>query len=349
MKSKTCHIYAGLLSALIWFGAGGAYADGIHDAVRAGDVGKVEAMLSAAPTLVNSRTKGRAAPLHWACMNGDVEMTKALLKHGAAIDPAMDMGFTPLHCAIVGGSAEIVRDLIDAGADVDAATDRGFTCLHMAVKNDLREVARVLMAKGADPGVKAKDNSTPLSWAQDKNLVEMTAILKTPSSSSFTGPRLRPREVEPDVNGGSRLPERVERVSRGNPERRSSVGNSVSRNDVEVRVADGATYRGPMKNGKMHGHGLLVFPDGERYEGEFVDGQKHGTGLTQFPNGEKYQGEWRRNKKNGFGAYVFPDGEKYEGQWQDDQMHGRGVYTYADGRVLDGYWQENRFVTGSRK
>ncbi len=347
MKISSFHIYAGLLSAFVWCGSVAAYADGIHDAVRAGDVQKVEAMLSAAPNMVNSRSKGRATPLHLACLAGRVDMVKALLRHRAAVDPAMEMGFTPLHCAIVFGSIDLTRLLMDAGADVNAATDRGYTCLHMAVKKDAREIARILLARGADPGSRAKDNSTPLSLAKDDNLVEMTAILKTRPQSATTISTVRPKESDP---GAGLVPARTEfseSVSQGDPERR--FAGSPAEQQVEKRLPDGSTYRGEMRNGNLHGYGVLVFRDGERYEGYFVDGQKHGTGLTSFSNGEQYKGEWRQNKKNGFGSYIFPDGEKYEGQWREGQMHGRGVYTYSDGRMLDGYWQENRFVTDSRK
>ena len=51
-------------------------------------------------------------------------------------------------------------------------------------------------------------------------------------------------------------------------------------------------YSGDIKNGTMHGHGVMVLPDGHRYEGEWCAGKRDGQGILTDPNRVEQSGFW---------------------------------------------------------
>jgi hypothetical protein len=100
----------------------------LPDAARDNDTRAVAVML-AAGWPVDVRGQHRATSLHWAAWNGNVEMIRELLRHGAPLDVKGDeYDATPLHWAIYGSLhgwhcrtgdyAGAVDALIAAGADV---------------------------------------------------------------------------------------------------------------------------------------------------------------------------------------------------------------------------------------
>jgi len=55
---------------------------------------------------------------------------------------------------------------------------------------------------------------------------------------------------------------------------------------------DQGFYEGEVKNGKMHGRGVMILTDGHRYEGEWCEGKKHGEGYLIDPKGNKKLRRW---------------------------------------------------------
>lgn len=62
-----------------------------------------------------------------------------------------------------------------------------------------------------------------------------------------------------------------------------------------------STYKGEMRLGRPHGHGVYRFADGDIYEGKWVDGQRHGFGRQWYASGESYIGEWERDRHKAVG------------------------------------------------
>ncbi len=54
--------------------------------------------------------------LHYAVVNGDIELVRYLIKHGANVNKATGEGSTPLYLAKVGGNEAIIKILKNAGA-----------------------------------------------------------------------------------------------------------------------------------------------------------------------------------------------------------------------------------------
>jgi hypothetical protein len=74
---------------------------------------------------------GGDTPLFIAAQDGHVEVVRALLAAGAAVDRAGFWGATPLCVAAARGRVEVVRALLEAGADPLAADDDGRTPLQV--------------------------------------------------------------------------------------------------------------------------------------------------------------------------------------------------------------------------
>ena len=148
------------------------------DAVRKGDVAKIEGMLAEDRTLLTAKTdRGFTAitvaaymaqprvleailahkpsmTVHEAALAGDLRRVRELVEGDPELanDASSTDGFSPLGLAAYLGRGEIVKYLLSKGADLNfAAPGVGFTALTGAVDSDHPEVVRILLKAGADP------------------------------------------------------------------------------------------------------------------------------------------------------------------------------------------------------
>ena len=109
------------------------------------------------PANVRGTTNTRGAtPLIRAANNGDLEVVKLLLEHGADATLYMADRQTPIHAVLAGRAPEpqaleLIRVLHKAGADVNVIAlvnheeeSRGGTALHYAVRKRYKEVIKLL-------------------------------------------------------------------------------------------------------------------------------------------------------------------------------------------------------------
>ena len=68
--------------------------------------------------------------LHWSSKNGDLEMSKLLMRAGAKVDIKCRFGMTPLHLAAKHGFLPVCQLLVENGADINANDDSKMTPLH---------------------------------------------------------------------------------------------------------------------------------------------------------------------------------------------------------------------------
>jgi hypothetical protein len=104
-----------------------------------------------------------------------------------------------------------------------------------------------------------------------------------------------------------------------------------------LKLPDGKIYSGEMRDGLMHGKGLLEMVDGSRYEGEFAEGDFHGRGEFITEQGHSYKGNFVKGVLTGEGE-SHRDEEHYQGEFVNWQYHGQGVLTTPEG-VLRGQFQ----------
>ncbi|KAF0700771.1 Aste57867_8724 [Aphanomyces stellatus] len=108
-----------------------------------------------------------------------------------------------------------------------------------------------------------------------------------------------------------------------------------------IKFADGATYDGEMRDGRITGRGRYVSSTGVIEDGEFVDGMLHGDGSREEPNGHVEEGTFVYGVLDGFGTQRSKYNEVYEGSFDFGSKTGRGVMTFPDNAVLRGFWDDD--------
>lgn len=136
------------------------------EAARAGDAERLQASLEARAN--PEHLDGLYTPLHYASMQGSVDMLRMLVDAGVDVEVKDSEGRTPLLCAAGSGSAEVTRLLLEARAnpDPDTTTDaKFFTPLAQAAANGHVEILQILWNAGADLHKKSHKGCTPLHVA----------------------------------------------------------------------------------------------------------------------------------------------------------------------------------------
>jgi len=135
-------------------------------------------------------TRG-STPLIRAANNGDLEVVKFLLEHGADATIYMADRQTPIHAAIAGRAPEpqvleMIRLLQKAGTDVNVVAliqheeeIRGGSALHYAVRKRQKEVIKLLASLGIDMNAVDQDGLTALDYTQSRGFMPFMA-LQTP-------------------------------------------------------------------------------------------------------------------------------------------------------------------------
>ncbi|MBM3794991.1 MAG: ankyrin repeat domain-containing protein [Acidobacteria bacterium] len=175
------------------------------DAARKGDVARLEALLSADPSLLNARNnlgqgavmlaryhrqpaalkwllaRGPDLTLHEACAAGrERQVREEIRARGSKIiDTHAQDGFTPLSLACFFGQPVIAAFLIDQGANVNLATTNPMRVapLHAAVAARQPEIVRALLTAGADVNQPQQQGWRPLHAAAQNGDLEAARLL----------------------------------------------------------------------------------------------------------------------------------------------------------------------------
>jgi hypothetical protein len=126
----------------------------------------------------------------------------------------------------------------------------------------------------------------------------------------------------------------------------------ASPTETGLRFKSGATYTGPVHDGKPDGRGTWRRPDGSSYDGDFKDGLPSGYGTLKSERGEIYEGGFSNGFASGSGHMSFPQPGKmmsYEGGVVNATPEGAGVLITLDGHLAatfrNGVPIEGRIVT----
>jgi uncharacterized protein len=176
----------------------------LFEAIRAGDRGKVEALLDADPALLGAKDEAGLGAYTAAKYSGKNEIAALLLERGVELDvfaacmagardrateligrdPALIQayshdGWTPLHLACFFGQPSLVEALIAQGADVNARSRNAMqnAPLHAAAGGRNPEAVRVLLEHGADVNARQEGGWTALHAAAQNGDVEMARLL----------------------------------------------------------------------------------------------------------------------------------------------------------------------------
>jgi ankyrin repeat protein len=160
----------------------------LFEAIRAGDVSRVAALVEADPSLA----------IFAASIQGDTVRIEELLAANRSLISAVSTdGWTPLHLAAFFAKKDAVRVLLNNGATVNARStnamentplhaaaagrdaDTAKLLLHAAAQNGDVEMARALIASGADVQARAENNQNALDLALTKGQQTMVDFLET--------------------------------------------------------------------------------------------------------------------------------------------------------------------------
>jgi hypothetical protein len=137
-----------------------------------------------AETVVREKTDGSFTQLRWAAFGGDVAKVREILassgKDLARVlsDTANETAASPLHWAAIQGNVEIASLLLNAGAELDYADSTGQTALMHAVQNSHVLLAHLLAdSAGANLQVRDREKHTLLHWATYREDYKMCNFL----------------------------------------------------------------------------------------------------------------------------------------------------------------------------
>jgi ankyrin repeat protein len=176
----------------------------LFSAIRAGDSGKVTALIDGDPGLLDAKDESGLGPFTVAKYSRQDEIASLLLQRGARLDIfaacmagvhprvvellAADRGlvnsyshdgWTPLHLSAFFGRKDIAEVLLANGADVHARSRNAMqnTALHAAVAGQKADVVPVLLAHGADVNACQHGGWTPLQAVAQSGDVKLVRLL----------------------------------------------------------------------------------------------------------------------------------------------------------------------------
>src|SRR4051812_29287622 len=86
---------------------------------------------------------------------------------------------------------------------------------------------------------------------------------------------------------------------------------AATSSNPDAITPDGGQYYGQLVDGKLQGHGKLVWVNGAQYEGEFDKGLTSGKGKYRSSTGIVYEGNFKNGMLNGEGRMVDLEGGIY--------------------------------------
>lgn len=131
----------------------------LHDAITSGNPETIEKILDSNPQIVGCREHNGETPLHFAVYKNNIPAVKLLLKHGADINAATELGVGALHYATLfrpNEDPEVLELLLNQeGLVVDArslpeGSSETSTALHIAIYFKKTRHVQLLMEHGAD-------------------------------------------------------------------------------------------------------------------------------------------------------------------------------------------------------
>ena len=123
---------------------------------------------------INKRNVKGETKLHAACIRGNVEDVRHLIRMNAVCDVSDNAGWTPLHEACLRNHIEIARLLIRHRVDVNVLGPTGTMPLHDAAENQSLEMVQLLVRNGASTKIPDGQGNLPVDLAKgNKPIMEL--------------------------------------------------------------------------------------------------------------------------------------------------------------------------------
>lgn len=98
---------------------------------------------------VDATQNGQTA-LHFAAMNGRIDIISILIARGAKVDIQDDQGVTPLMLAASTGKLDAIQTLLAQGAKLETQNKLGENALHIAGAHGKKDIVTALLDRGAN-------------------------------------------------------------------------------------------------------------------------------------------------------------------------------------------------------
>ena len=154
------------------------YFDNVARSAQQNDAAKVQSLLNDSDYSPNQTDGDGRTGLHYAAINGNIQIAAILIRAGAKLDIRDKLGDTPLHWAVERDHFDIVRLLLDAGAVVDSEDKDGLTPLMFAARGSRLDAVRLLLERGADPAKTDFTGRDALGWAEEGHSAAVVQALK---------------------------------------------------------------------------------------------------------------------------------------------------------------------------
>ncbi|MBI4641724.1 MAG: caspase family protein [Candidatus Tectomicrobia bacterium] len=169
-------IYIAVLLLLLFVPLTASATDELIEAVRQGNLTKVNALLNKG-TDANAKDKEGRTVLMYAAAKGDLSIVRALLAQGADVNVIDLRARAALIFAVQKGDPSIVKALLDKGANVNAVAGVQGTALTFAAMYGRTDVVKILLDHRANVNVKSY-RGTALEIAADKGYQDIVRLLK---------------------------------------------------------------------------------------------------------------------------------------------------------------------------
>lgn len=231
----------------------------IHEAVKAGNLAAVKALIDKDLGQVNAKDENGRMPLHWAARGTNNEILAYLVDKGAGLDALDGNGTAPLHSLASRGNGEGIRILLDKGAAIDIPAPNKSTPLHFAALGRQVGAVRLLVERRANLESPDDRRRTPLIVAARemagpdvvRTLLDLGAKIDAADQFSDTALSLAAWRGSADVVG--LLLQRKAAFSVNTPAGRHLLGLAVSKGlaDLFALMAEkGAEMSIDMGNGR---------------------------------------------------------------------------------------------------
>lgn len=137
----------------------------IHEAVKAGDVEQLAAMVKSGASVNEVDSIHKFTPLHWAAHSGSLECLHWLLWHGADITDVTPRGWTAAHLSAIRGQDACMQALITNGANITAKDDRDCTPSHLAAAHGHSFTLQTILRSGVDAAIPDRNGWRPVHYA----------------------------------------------------------------------------------------------------------------------------------------------------------------------------------------
>lgn len=150
----------------------------LHSSILEKNIETTILLLQNQPRIINDKDVNQNTPLHYAAIQGRLELAKFLLENKADPRSKNNMGQLPLHQSVIANNIQMTKLLLQIDPSLVNEKDQfGYTPLQLAVLSYSMELVILLLEFNADPRIKNANEQLPLHLSIIAKDIQMTKLL----------------------------------------------------------------------------------------------------------------------------------------------------------------------------